>query len=97
MRRTLKAKLEYARFLQKTLDEMSPTDTSSHHSQSASDFVKFYGKIKAGEGTVNNKDILKFSNLFEDSITLDNMTRGQLVAICRLLELTPIGTNAFLR
>merc|ERR1719320_826818 len=25
------------------------------------------------------------------------MTRGQLVAICRLLELTPIGTNAFLR
>jgi hypothetical protein len=25
------------------------------------------------------------------------MTRGQLVAICRLLELTPFGTNAFLR
>merc|ERR550532_3770457 len=25
------------------------------------------------------------------------MTRGQLVAICRLLEFTPIGTNAFLR
>merc|ERR1719339_455321 len=25
------------------------------------------------------------------------MTRGQMVAICRLLEFTPIGTNAFLR
>ena len=23
--------------------------------------------------------------------------RGQLVALCRLLELTPMGTNAFLR
>jgi LETM1 and EF-hand domain-containing protein 1 len=33
----------------------------------------------------------------QDEITLDNMTRGQLVAICRLLELTPFGTNAFLR
>jgi hypothetical protein len=35
--------------------------------------------------------------LIQDEITLDNMTRGQLVAICRLLELTPFGTNAFLR
>lgn len=97
MRRALKAKLEYAKFLQKTLDNMGPTDTSSHYSQSASDFVKFYDKIKTGGEQVTNKEILKFSQLFEDSITLDNMARGQLVAICRLLELTPIGTNAFLR
>merc|ERR1712013_771333 len=98
MRRALKAKLEYARFLQKTLDSMGPTDSSGHHSKSASDFVKFYDKMKSGSAEpVTNKDILKFSKLFEDSITLDNMTRGQLVAICRLLEFTPIGTNAFLR
>merc|ERR1719184_102669 len=98
LRRALKAKLEYARFLQKTLDSMGPTDSSSHHSKSASDFVKFYDKMKSGTAEpVTNKDILKFSKLFEDEITLDNMTRGQLVAICRLLELTPIGTNAFLR
>ena len=45
----------------------------------------------AEKGTVNNKDIL-----FEDAIT-NNITRGQLVAIYRLLELTPIGTYAFLR
>jgi len=98
LRRALKAKLEYARFLQKTLDSMGPTDSSGHHSKSASDFVKFYDKMKSGSAEpVTNKDILKFSKLFEDSITLDNMTRGQLVAICRLLEFTPIGTNAFLR
>jgi len=99
MRRTLGAKLEYARFLQKTLDEMGPMD-KGHRSQSASDFVHFYNSVKktgAVENKVTNKDILKFSKLFEDEITLDNMTRGQLVAICRLLELTPIGTNSFLR
>jgi len=99
MRRALKAKLEYARFLQKTLDEMGPMD-KGHRSQSASDFVHFYNSVKktgAVENEVTNKDIMKFSKLFEDEITLDNMTRGQLVAICRLLELTPIGTNAFLR
>lgn len=99
MRRALKAKLEYARFLQKTLDDMGPMD-KGHRSQSASDFVHFYNSVRktgAVENQVTNKDILKFSKLFEDEITLDNMTRGQLVAICRLLELTPIGTNAFLR
>ena len=99
MRRQLKAKLEYAKFLQKTLDEMSPAD-KEHRSQSASDFVKFYDSVKktgAVDNQVTNKDILKFSKLFEDEITLDNMTRGQLIAVCRLLDLTPIGTNAFLR
>lgn len=50
MRSALKAKLEYARFLQKTLYEMSPQDASSHHSKSASDFVEFYDKIKARPG-----------------------------------------------
>ncbi len=44
-----------------------------------------------------NQDIMKFSKLFEDEITLDNMTRGQLVALCKLLELTPLGTSNFLR
>ena len=99
MRRQLKAKLEYAKFLQKTLDEMSPADKEVR-SQSASDFVKFYQEVKnqgAIDSQVTNKDILKFSKLFEDEITLDNMTRGQLVAVCRLLDLTPIGTNASLR
>jgi len=96
MRRALKAKLEYAKFLQVTLDEMAPI-SKSHKSQSARDFVGFYQDVKSGDKLITNKDILKFSKLFEDEITLDNMTRGQLVALCRLLELTPIGTNAFLR
>ena len=99
MRRQLKAKLEYAKFLQKTLDEMGPADRVVR-SQSASDFVKFYDSVKktgAVDGQVTNKDILKFSKLFEDEITLDNMTRSQLRAVCALLDLTPIGTSAFLR
>ena len=99
MRRQLKAKLEYAKFLQKTLDEMGPADREVR-SQSASDFVKFYDSVKktgAVDGQVTNKDILKFSKLFEDEITLDNMTRSQLRAVCALLDLTPIGTSAFLR
>ena len=42
-------------------------------------------------------DILKFSTLFEDTLTLDNLSKPQLAALCRMLGLTPFGTQAFLR
>ncbi|EDO28252.1 predicted protein, partial [Nematostella vectensis] len=45
----------------------------------------------------SNEDILKFSKLFEDEITLDNMSRGQLKAINGLLLLPSYGTNNYLR
>lgn len=96
MRRTLQAKLQYAKFLQKTLDEMA-LDSNVRSSQSARDFVNFYKEVKEKGIAVDNKDIIKFSKLFEDEITLDNMERQQLKALCRLLELTPVGHNNFLR
>jgi hypothetical protein len=43
------------------------------------------------------KDIVKFSKLFEDELTLEHLERPQLVALCKLLELQPIGTNNLLR
>lgn len=45
----------------------------------------------------SNEEIIRFSKLFEDELTLDNLTRPQLVALCRLLELQSMGTNSFLR
>lgn len=54
-------------------------------------------KIRKSGEQASNEDILKFSKLFEDEITLDSLSRPQLVALCRLLELQPIGTDIFLR
>ena len=50
----------------------------------------------SGERTAN-EEILKFSKLFEDEITLDNLTYDQLRALCRLLDLSAVGTSYFLR
>lgn len=100
LKKAVSAKLEYARFLQKTLDEMAPTG-SGRSSKSASDFVQFYQELKVDNETryklLDNDKIMKFAKLFEDEVTLDNMDRSQLSAICRLLNLTPIGTSTFLR
>lgn len=50
-----------------------------------------------GGGLASNEEILKFSKLFEDEITLDSLTRSQLMALCRVLELQPFGTTNLLR
>lgn len=114
---------------------MAPVDHHDRSSKSARDFVNFLNKIKSqGSGIVDTQEIIKFSKLFEDNITLgmfdfriqlckmsaalyfqlvlvawllllrkynyslsDNMTRTQLIALCRLLELTPMGTTGFLK
>lgn len=74
MKRALGAKLEYAKFLQKTLDEMAPVDSIDRSSKSARDFVNFYKNIKTqGTAAISVEEILKFSKLFEDNITLGNV------------------------
>ena len=93
---TLKVKLEMAKFLQQTLDEMAPTG-SGHESRTAQEFAEFFQKIRSSGLQASNKDILRFCKLFEDEITLDSLSRPQLTALCRVLEIAPIGTNNLLR
>lgn len=45
-------------------DEMGPTG-KGHKSQSARDFVNFYNEVKQKKVDITNKEILKFSKLFE--------------------------------
>lgn len=97
VKKELKVKLEMAKFLQSTLDEMAVKKRGEAHSHNAKEFAQFCEKIRESGEDATSEEILKFSKLFEDEITLDSLTRPQLTALCRLLELQPIGTNNFLR
>ena len=46
---------------------------------------------------MSNEEIMKFSKLFEDEITLDTMGPAQLRAINKLLELPTIGPTSYVR
>lgn len=41
-------------------------------------------------------EVIKFSSLFDNELTLDNLSRQQLQALCRLLQVPAFGTNAML-
>ncbi|CAL8147314.1 unnamed protein product [Orchesella dallaii] len=96
MKGELKVKLEMAKFLQQTLDEMAP-QSKGRSSELAKEFAMFIEKIRTSGTEVGIDEILKFSKLFEDEITLDSMSRPQLMALSRLLEIPAIGTSTMLR
>ncbi|KAK2711971.1 hypothetical protein QYM36_010859 [Artemia franciscana] len=92
----LKLKLEMARFLQQTLDDMA-LKGKGRESERAREFVEFFNRVRTSGEAASNEEIMRFSKLFEDEITLESLTRPQLLALCRLLEIQPMGTNNFLR
>ncbi|KAL1122984.1 hypothetical protein AAG570_003308 [Ranatra chinensis] len=96
IKQALKVKLEMAKFLQRTLDDMAVAG-KGHSSQSAKEFAQFFEKVRTSGEMTTSEEIMKFSKLFEDEITLDSLPRPQLMALCRVLEMNPIGTTNFLR
>ncbi|XP_037385601.1 mitochondrial proton/calcium exchanger protein isoform X2 [Talpa occidentalis] len=96
LKKELRVKLELAKFLQDTIEEMALKNKAAKGS-ATKDFSMFFQKIRETGERPSNEEIMRFSKLFEDELTLDNLTRPQLVALCRLLELQSIGTNNFLR
>ena len=40
---------------------------------------------------------MKFSSLFENKLTLDNLDRRQLVGLCKLLGISTLGPDYYLR
>ncbi|XP_032240642.2 mitochondrial proton/calcium exchanger protein [Nematostella vectensis] len=96
-RKELKGKIELAKFLQDTVEEMAVTAKQKKNQGAVVSFANFFDKIRTRGEQPSNEDILKFSKLFEDEITLDNMSRGQLKAINGLLLLPSYGTNNYLR
>ncbi|CAB1353963.1 unnamed protein product [Coregonus sp. 'balchen'] len=94
----LAAKLELAKFLQETIGEMALRNKAkAAGSDETQKFSTYVQKMRHAGEQPSTKDIVKFSKLFEDELTLEHLERPQLVALCKLLELQPIGTNNLLR
>lgn len=99
LKRRLKAKIEYAKFLQDTAKEMAKevqSSRSGEFKQTAEDLDEFLNKVRTG-GRVANDEILSFAKLFNDELTLDNMSRPRLVNMCKYMGIQPFGTDNYLR
>jgi len=94
-RKLLKVRLEMAKFLQETVREsgiMSPDKIKE-----SEDFKEFFRKVRSTGESPTTDEVVNVSRLFEDDLTLDNLTRPQLVSMCRYMNINAFGTDNFLR
>ena len=96
MKRRLRARIEMASFLQDVMEE-SAKDIKSKHQGSeklqakADDLLAIVEKARQGH-PMSNESVLTISKLFQDDITLDTMSRPQLVTLCHFIGITVFGT-----
>ncbi|KAL8210559.1 hypothetical protein R6Q57_004996 [Mikania cordata] len=99
LKKRLTARIEYAKFLQETVQEMAKEVQNSQSGdikKTAKDLDEFMNKVRRG-GRVSNDEILGFAKLFNDELTLDNISRPRLVNMCKYMGISPYGTDAYLR
>jgi len=86
---------EVSSFLRQTLKETGlPVSAENAHRE---EFAEFFRKVRTTGETPSQAEIIKVCKIFKDDLTLDNLSRPQLVAICRYMNMTSFGTDNFLR
>ncbi|PVD29946.1 hypothetical protein C0Q70_09207 [Pomacea canaliculata] len=96
LKKNLKLKLQMAKFLQETIHEFG-LQGKKKQGGAVEEFSQFVEKIRSQGIRPTTEEIMHFAKLFEDEITLDNLSHQQLQAVCRVLNIQPIGIDAFLR
>ncbi|KAL2017398.1 hypothetical protein VTK56DRAFT_2241 [Thermocarpiscus australiensis] len=93
---TLRAtRKEVSDFLRQTLKEtglpLTPATTQKE------EFTEFFRKLRSTGEKPTAEDVIKVCKIFRDDLTLDNLSRPQLVSMCRYLNLNTFGTDMMLR
>lgn len=97
-RKLLKVRLEMAKFLQETIRESGlPNKSSQEKLRDSEEFRQFFRKVRSTGENPTTQEIVNVAKLFEDDLTLDNLSRPQLVSMCRYMNINAFGTDNFLR
>lgn len=82
-------------FLRSTLKETGlPLSQATAQKE---EFANFFRKVRSTGETPTTDDVIKVCKVFRDDMTLDNLSRPQLVSMCRYLNLNTFGTDMMLR
>ena len=86
---------EVSNFLRNTLKETGlPLTVATAQKE---EFTNFFRKVRATGEAPTEADVIKVCKIFKDDLTLDNLSRPQLVGMCRYMNLNTFGTDMMLR
>ncbi|CEQ39890.1 SPOSA6832_01447 [Sporobolomyces salmonicolor] len=83
-RKLLKVRLEMAKFLQETIRESGIK--SPDKIKQSEEFKEFFRKVRSTGESPSTEEVVRVARLFEDDLTLENLTRPQLVSMCRFVS-----------
>ncbi|GAM82644.1 hypothetical protein ANO11243_006260 [Dothideomycetidae sp. 11243] len=86
---------EVSNFLRQTLRESGLPLSAANAKKE--EFTEFFRKVRATGESPTKTDVINVCKIFKDDLTLDNLSRPQLVGICRYMSLSTFGTDAMLR
>lgn len=86
---------EVSNFLRNTLKETG-LPVSAVNAQKE-EFTKFFQKVRATGEKPTPNDVIKVCKIFKDDLTLDNLSRPQLVGMTKYMNLSAFGTDMMLR
>lgn len=82
-------------FLRQTMKETGlPVSAVNTQRQ---EFTEFFRKIRTTGESPTTADVIKVCKIFKDDLTLDNLSRPQLVGIARYMSLNTMGPDTLLR
>ncbi|KAG9233551.1 MRS7 family protein-like protein [Amylocarpus encephaloides] len=86
---------DVSNFLRNTLKETGlPLTVATTQKE---EFTQFFKKLRSTGESPSSEDVIKVCKIFKDDLTLDNLSRPQLVGMCRYMNLNTFGTDMMLR
>jgi LETM1 and EF-hand domain-containing protein 1 len=86
---------EVSAFLKDTLKETGLPLSAENAKKE--EFTEFFQKLRSTGESPSDADVIKVIKIFKDDLTLDNLSRPQLVGMCKYMNLNTFGTDAMLR
>lgn len=93
-RKLLRVRINMAKFLQETISE---SGLKANDVVKSDEFKLFFRKVRSTGESPSTDDIIKVAKLFKSDVTLDNLSRPQIVSICRYMKINAFGTDNFMR
>lgn len=92
IKRQLKIKLETAKFLQEIAESIS-----KEKSGQIKNMKDLFEKTRSSGENLTADQVFEVCNHLKDEITLENLSRPQLISLCRYMNLNTFGSSNFLR
>jgi LETM1 and EF-hand domain-containing protein 1 len=87
-------RIEMAKFLQETVRE---SGLKADNVVKSDEFKEFFRKVRATGEQPSPSDVIRVAKLFTNEIALDNLSRPQLVSMCKYMNIHAFGTDNFLK